>query len=455
VELEFLDVGLIPNVNDAVLLALENAHDLSNIEGAVSGLHTRGAKLVTYYKKRQLRDLENTPNNNKRAFTKNKAVQNLPFEIASSHIDTDLNLFLGFKSNGPSEQTGGLSKLKHLNISYCSVTDLGCLSLGKMSNLVYLDMTSNRVSSIAVDSLKMLIQMRHLNMSRCESIGDQAGVLASLPHIEYLNLERVPVSRFTCGFSISLRELNLSYTLVNDPTIDDICRQVPSLLVLKLGGCSISQGGILSLAMLSHLQVLDLNDTQTSGVAALSRLKSLRYLDLFQCKLGGKVSASIGTLTNLEWLCLDSADLNDRHLLCLSKCTRLKHLDLFGAKVTDQGLNYLARSGIETLETLEVCGGLVTDAGIVHLTHLPSKLRRINLSQNNSITDRGVQVLAAAYGLCLKSLGLSFTSLTKHSVTLFYSFAFLEELFVRQCSLPASDLADLQNTLPNLVSILQ
>jgi hypothetical protein len=113
--------------------------------------------------------------------------------------------------------------------------------------------------------------------------------------------------------------------------------------------------------------------------------------------------------------------------------TGLKTLDLFGARITDHGMAYLKRESswllqdlgfinsllfaaapqsaqllddlcliflctwnvadFKNLQTLELCGGGITDAGVRSIKDLTS-LTSLNLSQNPRLTDNALQYLS-------------------------------------------------------------
>jgi hypothetical protein len=68
----------------------------------------------------------------------------------------------------------------------------------------------------------------------------------------------------------------------------------------------------------------------------------------------------------------------------LSQLKNLKRLNLYGAtSITDQGLPHLR--GLRKLETLNVSGSQVTEAGIAELK---DKLRRVEVVNRETIEER-------------------------------------------------------------------
>jgi hypothetical protein len=107
-----------------------------------------------------------------------------------------------------------------------------------------------------------------------------------------------------------------------------------------------------------------------------------------------------------------SRNVTDAGVRHLARLPRLKHLDLSGTKVTDQGLEALR--GLPELETIAVAWTRVTDTGVAHLAQcerlvsinlqgtssgdgalraLAGKTRLAHLRTGNAVTDAGLALL--------------------------------------------------------------
>lgn len=106
-------------------------------------------------------------------------------------------------------------------------------------------------------------------------------------------------------------------------------------------------------------------------------------------------------------------------------------------------------SKIKTLTSLELCGGGVGDLGCAHLATL-SNLTSLNLSQNESITNRGASSLAALSNL--KALNLSNTCVNSDALKFFGGLLKLQSLALYGCRdiEDSPRLTSLQNDLPSL-----
>ncbi len=250
---------------------------------------------------------------------------------------------------------------------------------------------------------------------------------------------------------------------VDDAGLAALATHAPALVVLRLRGCRVGDAGAKAIGRLPELQVLELADTGLSeaGLRAIGEgAPPLRELDLFQCGLGGAAGLAQALhplhkfAPTLHRLNLDVDGLSDAALRALRPLRELRHLDLFGARVTDLGCMEVARAQLPHLESLELCGGLISDVGVAYLATMTSRLRRLNLGQNSQITDASVKRLAENYGLCLTSLLLSNTRITRAALPLLSAFIMLEELSLRGCQMPGAAREQLQRSLPNLWFVL-
>lgn len=64
-------------------------------------------------------------------------------------------------------------------------------------------------------------------------------------------------------------------------------------------------------------------------------------------------------------------------------------------------------SGFKNLRSLEICGGGLTDAGVKNIKDL-SSLTLLNLSQNNLLTDRTLELISGISRHLINSCTLSF-----------------------------------------------
>jgi Leucine Rich Repeat (LRR) protein len=148
-------------------------------------------------------------------------------------------------------------------------------------------------------------------------------------------------------------KLDLSYNSNSDEELNYIVENFPNIVEIDA-----TQG----------LFVLD-----DSSLAIIARLKHLHTLNL-TTGVGGSL-------------------ITDAGLAHLAHLTKLKHLNLSGNdRITHIGLAYLA--GLPNLTDLNLTEcTLIDDAGVAALAGLAKTLKRLNLSQNDQITDLGLASL--------------------------------------------------------------
>lgn len=327
------------------------------------------------------------------------------------------------------------ASLVTLRLARCSITDRGVLNaLALLENLEELDLNGCvRVTGAALgEALGRLPRLASLDASYCP------GVL------------RGPSWQ---GRIDGLRSLELCYSGVRDSHLARL-RSLPRLEELNLDSCAVGDWGVAHLVdngVVPNLTMLDLADTDVSDAAMgkIAMLRKIRHLSLFYCNISNRGLRHIASMSSLEVLNLDSRDIGDEGLRYL-RGLPLKSLDLFSSRVTDIGCAHLSK--IKTLTSLELCGGGIGDFGCAHLASLHS-LTSLNLSQNESVTNRGAAALAALAEL--KALNLSNTCVTPDALRFFGGLRKLQSLALYGCKDMEDGAAEgrlegLQSELPSL-----
>jgi hypothetical protein len=139
--------------------------------------------------------------------------------------------------------------------------------------------------------------------------------------------------------------------------------------------------GIAHLSALNDLRYLQLDivgmtDASLPRLAAFPRLKAL---SLSKASVTDRGARFLANLTDLEVLELRNTRISDRGLAALSELAHLKYLGLSGTEITDEGLQHLRT--LVDLETLEVSDTEVHGPGLAALASLP-KLTRVRFRKN-------------------------------------------------------------------------
>ncbi|KAA3470552.1 leucine-rich repeat-containing G-protein coupled receptor 4-like [Gossypium australe] len=138
--------------------------------------------------------------------------------------------------------------------------------------------------------------------------------------------------------------------------------------------------------------------------------------------------------------------------------THLETLNLSFTLVTDSGLKKLSGltalkfdwTGFKNLQSLEICGGGLTDAGVKNIKDLPS-LTLLNLSQNCNLTNKSLELISGLNALV--SLNVSNSNITNDGLPYLKPLKNLRSLSLESCKVTVAEIKKLQSTaLPNLVS---
>jgi len=166
-----------------------------------------------------------------------------------------------------SSQLDRLRSLEKLILMRMTSTDIGLVTVGKLSTLRYLAISYSDVSALGLEQIKELNQLESLHFKRCRNLSDDA-----LQHIR--------------GFS-QLTSLGLSQTALTDLGLKHVSKTL-ELQDLYLASCpNISSAGLEYLTALSKLRNMDLNSTPITDAAIphLQKMKSLRVLRIYDTKI--------------------------------------------------------------------------------------------------------------------------------------------------------------------------
>mmetsp|Transcript_38432 Transcript_38432/g.86545 ORF Transcript_38432/g.86545 Transcript_38432/m.86545 type:complete len:862 (-) Transcript_38432:78-2663(-) len=379
------------------------------------------------------------------------------------------------------EAMSGLLDLRRLDLSQCDlITDDGLIFLGELDLLEELSLGWCRLISdyglkIISEQRNRSIALKTLRLARCAITNDGLDYLEQLQSLEDLDINGCSLSSTALGESLekltnlnsldashcpgilrsswqgkinNLKSLELCYSVVKDSHIARLS-YLPNLQELNLDSCLIGDWAIAHLVdndVVPGLEVLNLADTQISdnAMSKVAKLAGLRSLSLFYCNVSSRGLRHLASLEKLDSLNLDSRDIGDEGLRYLRNLP-LKSLDLFSSRVTDLGCSYIAK--IKTLTTLQLAGGGVGDLGCAHIATIDA-LESLNLSQNESITNRGAASLAALSNL--RALNLSNTRVTSNALKFFHGLSKLQSLALYGCIMEDSPIESLQDEVPTL-----
>eukprot|EP00029_Vermamoeba_vermiformis_P005506 TRINITY_DN1931_c0_g1_i1.p1 TRINITY_DN1931_c0_g1~~TRINITY_DN1931_c0_g1_i1.p1 ORF type:complete len:1922 (+),score=411.10 TRINITY_DN1931_c0_g1_i1:83-5848(+) len=186
-------------------------------------------------------------------------------------------------------------RIKHLNLSRCSVSDsalsyLG-LKLNKCETLILAGnfaMTDKAMTSIA-NHMKSL---RHVNVGSCNKIKDDGiiDLLYAIPEVEYINLENCNISNRTLqkigAICTNLKTLIVARcTTLNDGGIEHLVSGSKTLRKLDLTGLNlIGDRALIAitkyLPYLEHIVLKNCDNVTEKGIATLESNKALKSMIL-------------------------------------------------------------------------------------------------------------------------------------------------------------------------------
>lgn len=202
---------------------------------------------------------------------------------------------------------GGLKDLEHLGLvgavglscsEHCSKVAAMC------PRLQLVDMSESDIEDGGLCALlKPLRAIRSISLKGCEAITDaSSSMIASLPHLEMLNLARTDVGDLGVSMLKNLEQLHtlvLCGTKVTDKSLKVINASMHALTDLDISCKRVTDLGLRQLCNLAHLTTLNLSYTQVSdeGMLALRKLPKLANLSLRWTRI---TDWALGQLTTTE-----------------------------------------------------------------------------------------------------------------------------------------------------------
>jgi internalin A len=242
-------------------------------------------------------------------------------------------------------------RLRKLVLRGTDITDVGMPYLAALTGLKSLDISYTMVGDVGLESLPALSDLEELNLGGTRITGINLNFLKLLPKLKELSLS-----------GIQRRNAGACWTpLITDLDLDTISL-LSGLEGLNVGvGVSLGRTGVPVGAGNCHvtggIQLTDL------GVAKLARLTKLRRLDISGAKVTPAGLKALERLPQLERLSLwDCVKLDDSAAPELAALGKLSDLDLSNTPVGDALLKTL--STLPNLKLLYLTDTKVTSAGV-------------------------------------------------------------------------------------------
>jgi internalin A len=302
-------------------------------------------------------------------------------------------------------------------------TDEDLSYVARIPTLKRLDLSFTLVTDKGIKELEQLRQLEDLNLETAEALTDASmNYVKTIPTLRRLNLRGVDITDVgmpAIAQMTGLRSLDLSHTMLEDVGLENL-PALSELEELYLGGDMITGINLNFLKLLPKLKKLSLDGIQRRNAGAcwtprvtdldldtISLLAGLEDLDIgvgLNLGRGGKPAAPGGGNCKVT----GGLQVTDLGLAKLGKLTKLRRLNVSGARLTPAGLKVLASLPLERL-SLWNCEAL-NDAAANVLAEIPT-LTSVDLSLT-SVSDKGLQTLARLPNL--KALYLTDTKVTTH-----------------------------------------
>ncbi|KAJ4717601.1 Receptor-like protein [Melia azedarach] len=245
---------------------------------------------------------------------------------------------------------GNLTKLVHLDLSSNELSDKLPASFGNLTKLVHLDLSSNELSDKLPASFGNLTKVVHLDLSFNELSDKLPASIGDLDSLELLDLSW---NGFSSELPVSIG--NLDSLEVLDLSSNKFSRDLPasignlsSLKYLIIYGCAFWGKLPPSLGNLTQLRSLALSFNNFAGElpASIGNIEPLEGLDISSCNFSGQIPLSIGNLTRLTRLDLSDNNLSGTMELHMF-LSKLK--DLFSLSLSSNKLSLLTKTTIDTI----------------------------------------------------------------------------------------------------------
>ena len=332
------------------------------------------------------------------------------------------------------------------------VTQLdGRIQEDAQGNVISIDMAAGRTwaDDYQMDQILVFPKLASLVLEGPGITDQLVPRIAEQQHLTSLTLKNTLVDDDGIAQLVDLKALRVIELrvapVISDRAMESLIK-LPRLRAVRLVGGNITDRGVATLLKAPKLYELDVRNCRNVTKAGLEQIAAkgtVRVLKIGGPKVNDQTLDVVATMKNLAGLCLDNCDLSDAGL---KKLAGLSPEDLAlhdCPKVTDGGLEVLARYGDHRQLTLQGVGA--KGAALARLPH-PEKLTALSMAQS-AMTDGEVANLARMTHLA--SLNLNQTAVTDAAVDTIAKLASLKQLTVSQTRLSDKGLQQLRKALPH------
>lgn len=251
----------------------------------------------------------------------------------------------------------------------------GLLQRSKFGNNVRAHTTDRQLLHLSSDGPEMLLPLKGRNVRRLD--------------LRFADVSELEQS--ANGFALLSEEplvvINLAFTNLTDRGLEEISR-IKSLRLLNLQACHhISDAGARFLSMLPLAElIVDSTDLTDDGFREFAKLRSLGRIDLDGTNLTDRGLLALAPLTGLRHLSLSKTRITDSGISIVKNMPQLRYLSVSNTAITTAGLAEVLKD--KSIFYLNLSALRLTDDDLKPLSRL--KVTNLILSENHSITPKGI-----------------------------------------------------------------
>ncbi|KAL1552033.1 hypothetical protein AAHA92_12881 [Salvia divinorum] len=247
----------------------------------------------------------------------------------------------------------------------------------------------HKINNAALWNITGLTNLKEMDLSRCSKITD-AGIqhLLSLPALEKLRISETGVTADGVVILASLSNL-LLLDLGGLPVTDSALNSLQTLTKLQdldLWGSEVSNESVRILKMFRNLSFLNLAWTK---ITMLPNLPSLTCLNMSRCAISSLFEGE-GLKPRLEKVKFSGATIcNISEAFQYVETSKLSFLDISNS--TLQSYSFL--SSMNAMTDLDLSGSGLVDGSVEHIARIGATLKNLNLN-NTKVSSEGINALA-------------------------------------------------------------
>jgi len=268
----------------------------------------------------------------------------------------ELNLFTAeFITDAAVAFLRGNTGLRALNLRGTDVTDISLEYIGKLTNLRSLDISFTQIGDVGMEHLAPLSQLEELNVGGMKISGAALHVLKYLPNLKRLSFYgtqrrnagmcwapvMTDLELDTIALLTNLEELNIGDGVaLGTPRPAALGPRTGEAECRITGGTRITDFGVAKLTALKKLRYLNLSGSVVTGnvLKTLAGFPNLQRLSLWNAEgINDSAASGFESLQNVSSLDLSNTGIGDRTMTALAKLPNLKRLYISDTAVTQDG----------------------------------------------------------------------------------------------------------------------